>query len=726
MRGGFISKKAEAEFEKQRLELTVALATSQLEQARLNNEGNNSEIVSLRQEMRDNAPHAASGSLWSSDGFESMVALNQYVSSIMNKVAEYDATENRIALLRRLIDSPYFARVDFKFSGGDALEKIYIGRSSLKDDATNSMCVYDWRSPIAGLFYRFSGGPAFYEAPAGRITGELGLKRQYEISGGLLEYFFDADVQIIDEFLRKLLAQNASVKMKTIVETIQKEQDIVIRDMENDLMMVQGVAGSGKTSIALHRAAYLMYQGLSAKLAANDIVIVSPNALFARYISQVLPELGEDNVVSLVFEDLLATILPNKRIQSRNRFLETLLTGPRYNNIMKASLEFKTSQQFIEILNRFIDDLPSRWIEFGDVYYGSRLIAGKEGLKNKILGGRKDIPLGLRLKLLADSVLEDVRDVHKVQGNKQEYARVKKEVKEFAELDVEYLYRKLLEDEEYFYSLAGGLDLPERVEDILIFARKNLSCKALCYDDAAVLAFLRLKLNRYDEYKNIRQVVIDEAQDYYPLHYEICKLLFAGAKYTILGDIDQTLEKREDISLYERIGDILNKKKSALVIMDKSFRCTNEILAFASKFISQNVEIRSFNRQGSEPKIHVAVDRQTFCEMIISETKACLTAGYQSVGLICRSEKNALSLYECLKNSIGIHLVGTESAGDLQGVFVIPVYMSKGLEFDAVLLCDADSENYRSEDDKKLLYISCTRALHRLNLFCQGEASPLL
>ena len=190
-----------------------------------------------------------------------------------------------------MIKSPYFARIDFKFDDEDEFEKIYIGRSSLRKNSYQEMYVYDWRSPIASVFYRFMTGEAFYDAPCGRVTGELNLKRQYEIKNGTLEYFFDSDVQIVDEFLRQLLSQNTTAKMKAIVETIQHEQDVVIRDMENDLLMVQGVAGSGKTSIALHRAAYLMYQGLQTKLSANNIMIISPNSIFEQYISNVLPEL---------------------------------------------------------------------------------------------------------------------------------------------------------------------------------------------------------------------------------------------------------------------------------------------------------------------------------------------------------------------------------------------------------------------------------------------------
>ena len=212
------------------------------------------------------------------------------------------------------------------------------------------MYVYDWRSPIASVFYRFMTGEAFYDAPCGRVAGELNLKRQYEIKKRNTGIFFLIQMfRLLMNFLRQLLSQNTTAKMKAIVETIQHEQDVVIRDMENDLLMVQGVAGSGKTSIALHRAAYLMYQGLQTKLSANNIMIISPNSIFEQYISNVLPELGEDNVISSVFEDILSELLNGRKIQSRNDFLENLIVNSKYKEISRNSIEFKTSSFFREI-----------------------------------------------------------------------------------------------------------------------------------------------------------------------------------------------------------------------------------------------------------------------------------------------------------------------------------------------------------------------------------------
>ncbi len=711
---------SELDYENKRLEETISLANKQLNQARQRNEENKSAIITAKKELRENTEHSISG-LWSSDGFEALVELNQYVNPVTEKISDYESVNNKIIRLENLIKSPYFARIDFKYEDEDLPEQIYIGRYSLKKDNSYESDVYDWRSPIASVFYRFATGQVYYDAPAGRINGEVHLKRQYEISNGDLEYYFDTDVQIVDEFLRKLLSQNTSSKMKTIVESIQKEQDIVIRDMENDLMMVQGVAGSGKTSIALHRAAYLMYQGQASKLSANNIIIISPNTLFEQYISNVIPELGEDNIVSVVFEEMLESILKHNQIRSRNQFLENLITSTGYRDIIKSSIEFKTSPMFMGILNRLINDIPHQWIEYEDVYYSGQCIVTKEVLKERLIGNN-ETPLGIRIKQLEDFIEDLIYELKKIRIKNS----IIKDIIKFVELDAINLYKKVMNDKDYFYELAKGFELPGCIEDILIYTQENLESNLLHYDDAIVASYLNIKIYGTHDYRHIKQVVIDEAQDYYPLQYEIFKLLFGNAKYTILGDMNQTLEKLEDLSLYEQIKKILNKKKSTLAIMDKSFRCTNEILMYSSKFIEQSLEIKSFNRKGDEPKINLASDQESLNDMMIQEVKDCLEKGYQSIGLICKTEKNSISLFEFLKNKVDVQLIRNDSTADLQGVFIIPVYMSKGLEFDAVLICDADTVNYHTEDDKKLLYIASTRALHKLSLFCKGEANPLL
>lgn len=718
------NNQTEKAFEEKRLAQTISLAEEQLKQAKEAADKKKSEIIEAKKDVRENTEHGIT-SLYTSDGFEALVELSQYINPVTDKIIDYEEEEHKILLLEKMIKSPYFARIDFKFDDEDEFEKIYIGRSSLRKNSYQEMYVYDWRSPIASVFYRFMTGEAFYDAPCGRVTGELNLKRQYEIKNGILEYFFDSDVQIVDEFLRQLLSQNTTAKMKAIVETIQHEQDVVIRDMENDLLMVQGVAGSGKTSIALHRAAYLMYQGLQTKLSANNIMIISPNSIFEQYISNVLPELGEDNVISSVFEDILSELLNGRKIQSRNDFLENLIVNSKYKEISRNSIEFKTSSFFREILDQFLIDIPRQWIEFEDVYYEGKCVVSGQILKDKILG-RSETPLGIKLEQLEDYILEQIFGTGKGRGHKEEKNLIKQEIQKFIKIDIVELYKILFSNEAYFYSLLQNSNPSQNIKNIWKYTKENLEADSLYYDDAIAIAYLYLKIYGTNKYKNIKQVVIDEAQDYYPLQYEIFNLLFSNAKFTILGDMKQTLAKKEDISFYEQIQKILNKKKSSLIMLDKSFRCTNEILNFSLKFIEQSSQIKSFNRNGDSPKVYIADNSEIFIDEIVKEIKLCQEKGFQSICLICKTEKNSTYLFNKIKHKLDIQLIKNGSVSDLQGVFILPVYMSKGLEFDTVLICDADSQNYHDEDDKNLLYVACTRALHKLSLFCENEVSPLI
>lgn len=718
------NNQTEKAFEEKRLAQTISLAEEQLKQAKEAADKKKSEIIEAKKDVRENTEHGIT-SLYTSDGFEALVELSQYINPVTDKIIDYEEEEHKILLLEKMIKSPYFARIDFKFDDEDEFEKIYIGRSSLRKNSYQEMYVYDWRSPIASVFYRFMTGEAFYDAPCGRVTGELNLKRQYEIKNGILEYFFDSDVQIVDEFLRQLLSQNTTTKMKAIVETIQHEQDVVIRDMENDLLMVQGVAGSGKTSIALHRAAYLMYQGLQTKLSANNIMIISPNSIFEQYISNVLPELGEDNVISSVFEDILSELLNGRKIQSRNDFLENLIVNSKYKEISRNSIEFKTSSFFREILDQFLIDIPRQWIEFEDVYYEGKCVVSGQILKDKILG-RPETPLGIKLEQLEDYILEQIFGTGKGRGHKEEKNLIKQEIQKFIKIDIVELYKILFSNEAYFYSLLQNSNPSQNIKNIWKYTKENLEADSLYYDDAIAIAYLYLKIYGTNKYKNIKQVVIDEAQDYYPLQYEIFNLLFSNAKFTILGDMKQTLAKKEDISFYEQIQKILNKKKSSLIMLDKSFRCTNEILNFSLKFIEQSSQIKSFNRNGDSPKVYIADNSEIFIDEIVKEIKLCQEKGFQSICLICKTEKNSTYLFNKIKHKLDIQLIKNGSVSDLQGVFILPVYMSKGLEFDTVLICDADSQNYHDEDDKNLLYVACTRALHKLSLFCENEVSPLI
>ena len=649
----------------QHLNKTIKIIEEQLEKAHARVLAIEKDIKETRKDLRENSDHSI-GNLWGSEAFEALAELSQFTNELNDKITDGEETTVLIHRLENMLTSPYFARIDFRFDDEDAVERVYIGKTALKEDVTATRYIYDWRSPIASVFYRFMLGRAFYEAPAGRIAGEVELKRQYEIKDGVLEYFFDSDVQVVDEFLRKALSGNTSPQMKTIVETIQKEQDIVIRDMENELMMVQGVAGSGKTSIALHRAAYLMYQGLTESLAPEDILIISPNSLFEQYIANVLPELGEENADSATWEEMTARILKRKSFQSRESFIESIIVHNRYSHTIKSSMEFKNSSVFCTILDRVIADLREN---------------------QKILKQR----------------------AHKT-----------------AAKDIQNLYMRLLMDRRYFDKMSAGLILPENLSKILAWTNDNLLSNKLYYDDTTPLMYLSIMLNGESSYIDIKQVVIDEAQDYYPLHFEVFKLLFPRAKLTVLGDINQTLEKHESMSLYKQVGDIFNKKLSNLVVLDKSFRCTSEILNFSSQFLERKTKIESFNRNGQKPEIFTPSNEKGYVDSIIKKVEECQASGYASIGLICKTKNKAKALYALLKDKLDIKLIDGLSNDEAQGMFIIPVYMSKGLEFDAVLICDADSKTYCHEDDKNLLYIASTRALHQLDVFCLGESSSFI
>ncbi len=740
----------ELQLENRYLEQVTAFAQKRLSEVVAENQEYKSATSLAYQEMQEYAQNNPQN-LRFGDDFEDLAELTQYAQLVAEQGDAQKNTEHTIRELEDLMNSPYFARIDFLFDGDKTAEKIYIGRAMLMDKDTLDVLVYDWRTPVCSVFYRFGVGPASYEAPQGTITGNMELKRQYEIRRGKLLYFFDSDVQIVDKFLRNLLSQNASPVMKTIVETIQKDQDIVIRDIQSDVMMVQGTAGSGKTSIALHRIAYLMYQGLEGRLSANDILILSPNAVFEEYIAHVLPDLGESNVKTMLLEDIFRGIL-HLQMQSRGQYLEQLLScqDEHVASVLKSSAAFKGSMAFAKMLDRLVLDLPKNWIDFVDIDYDGQCIAEREVSKSVLCNPKKIAPLGIRLQYLEHEILEKV--------HKQRFLRIKKleefvsgypqhvvdaeafvrmlsiresavllrQIRAFTEIDCKAVYQRLFYDKSRFYRLAQGIDLPDDIEEIRRFTLEHLQEDRLWYEDAAALAYLHIQIHSYESFAHIRQLVLDEAQDEHPLHFAIMRALFPKARYTILGDVNQAIGKQADASLFETFSGILDRKKTLFATLEKSFRCTMEIWQFSARFLNPDTLGECFSRNGEEPQIHIAPDTQAMDEMLISEVAACVELGYQSIGLICKTERDAIALHEQLKERLDVRLIKNGSMTSLRGTMIMPVYLAKGLEFDAVLVCDVDGIHYHTEDDKKLLYIASTRALHRLNLFGVNEASPLL
>ncbi len=667
--------------------------------------------------------------LWAAHRFEDLVHLSQEFQNAAEEEKDHASTVQLILALEKMLRRPYFARIDLSFEEDEPAERIYIGRQSLWDDEKENLLVYDWRSPIASVFYRYGTGPADYTAPAGKISCRMLLKRQFEIQQGQMIGYFDADTVIQDSFLRRMLAQNASSKMKAIVETIQKDQDVAIRDEKHELLMVQGAAGSGKTSIAMHRVAYLMYEGLKNPLKAHNILILSPNTVFEKYISGVLPELGQSSVATSTLEQILEEKI-GCPVQSRMERWEELCASDENATRRREALAFKSSPAFIALMDRLADDLP-RSLPVQDLSYAGRIIASREEIARQLSSRSSKFPLSVRMRRLEDALwqrvhalrpsrLDELRMMAFRMGRGEEFARgcsiwecgvLAKSIHAVTRLQYRELYCQCMNDPAYLKKLGRGLPLPEELS--------LLRCDPdgqMPLEDASAVAYLQMKLTFGEAAGEIRQVVVDEAQDYSPMDYAVLNRMYPKARFTVVGDIHQRLDGPADRSMYDTISMLLAKKESVLLTLNKSFRCTKEILDFSRQFLP-DVSIESLNRSGSRPGIY----RE---ELLGEEIAACRRMGYESIALIAKTARDAEKWLEKLNPAWKVRMMGRHAQpGD---VFLVPLALSKGLEFDAVLLLDCDPAHYGKQEDKGLLYIACTRALHRLSLFYGSELTPLI
>lgn len=699
------------------------------------------DVITSGKEMWEESVHF-------SDDLDRIQEMNHYLSAVNSNSDIYMNSRKKIENYIKLLDSPYFGRFDFTEEGFDDVEKIYVGLHNLMDPETNDIYIYDWRAPISSIFYRSELGKCSYNSPSKIIFGDISLKRQYKIKNSKLKFFFDSSIRINDDILQEVLSHNSSSKMKNIVQTIQKEQDIIIRDIENELLIVQGVAGSGKTSIALHRIAFLLYEGLSSKLGTNNIIIISPNSIFSKYISDVLPELGEDNVEEITFNDILLKHLKDRfLIESRESQLETLIktNSLNINSIKLQNIRFKGSMTFLIILDRLIDYCERKIIDFKDVYYDGSIIESRQQLRNFFLINKINMPISKRLKRIENMILNKIHPLRKQRLEKLEKVVEKldnhrleiksfgrllafKETKtfinylhSFTELDYLNLYKMLFNKNELLLKLSKNLELPENISEIVSETNRQLNNGFISYEDSAALLYIKLKLEGIEDFSQIKQVVIDEAQDYYPLQYEIFKLLFNNAKYTILGDFNQTLEKAGFSTLYNDIEKILNKKKSVKLFLKKSYRSSSEINAFTQKLLSNESEHISFDRHEAEPKVIKADNIDLLNKMIALDIDSYYKNGYESIAIICKTLEEAKSVYQELNLLTDVKLFNNNDINAKKSALIIPSYMAKGLEFDVVIVYDASTKNYNNDFDKRLLYIACTRPLHQLAIYYTGE-----
>lgn len=726
------------------LKQTIQLIKKELENQTHKLSYRKEKLMDLRKDMWENTVHFT-------NDFTKLSEMTQYLTEINNHTKSYINTWHQIKKYEKMIGSPYFGMLDFMEDGKRRSEKIYIGLGTVMDYTTYNIYVYDWRAPISSIYYQYELGEAAYNAPSGVITGKVLLKRQYKIQDSKLKYFFDCSVIINDEMLQDILGQNSSPKMRNIVETIQKEQDIIIRNTESDLLIVQGIAGSGKTSIALHRVAFLLYEGLNSRLSSNNVMILSPNNTFSNYISHVLPELGEENVKQETFDEIALSLLGDRfKLETREKQLEMMLLSQNHCDwtAKRQAIEFKGSREFVKLLNRFLWYYSHRLIEFEDICFDGMLIETKHLLKNSFLNANIALPIARQLQRLENIILDKIHPLQKKRLKKLEKIVAKTdghqlEIKSFSRLlsikmtkkfiarlhkitRVHYweLYKMLFSDKALFYKLSQGLELPDKIDDIISMTYRNIEEGHISHEDCAPLLYLKLKIEGGEFFPEIKQMVIDEAQDYYPIQYEIFRLLFKNAKYTILGDINQSIEKELDTSLYDEVLNILNKKKSTKLVLNKGYRSSYDINKFTQKILNIKRNFISFNRHGKKPIILREKDYNSINKAIIRNISNSKEQGYELIAIICKTQQEAEAVHSRLENLIKVQLITPENGEIKKGVTVISSYMAKGLEFDVVILYDVNSQKYKSPVDKKLLYIACTRALHQLIIYHTGKKVP--
>lgn len=621
--------------------------------------------------------------------------------SILNHFALGESVINKHKRLTKILAIPYFGRIDFlEKKENSKVMPIYIGIHTFYDPESRATLIHDWRAPVSSMFYDHELGEAGYRSPSGEIKGVISLKRQYRIRGGKMEFMIESALTVHDDILQKELSSNADDKMKNIVATIQREQSRIIRNEDIRTLIIQGVAGSGKTSIALHRIAYLLYT-FRDSISSKDILIISPNKVFSDYISNVLPELGEETVPETSMEQILSGVLEHKyKYQTYFGLVNELLEKPSSSLIDRIA--YKASFGFISELDKFILHIENTYFKAADVKLTKYITIPAPFIEEQYLRFNR-YPIRRRFDAMADYML----DMLKIQ-----YA-----------FTVTTAGRNLLK-KEIRLMFAGNNDI-QVYKDFFKWTNnpgmfKMRKGHTLEYSDLAPLAYLHLALEgNGNQPFRVKHLLIDEMQDYSPIQYKVIQKLFPCRK-TVLGDAGQSVNPYGSST-----AETIQKSLTASEIMKlcKSYRSTFEITDFAQK-IHPNAELEPVARHGEKPQIlqfGSAVEELSGIMGLISTYRK---SGYKSLGIICKTEQQARKMADMLKSYANdISFLSSQSSAFVQGIVITSAHMAKGLEFDEVIIPQTDERNYRSEIDKSMLYVAVTRAMHRLTLTFH-EARP--
>lgn len=605
--------------------------------------------------------------------------------------------------VKRLIEAPYFGRVDFHAESEAAQHACYIGVHNFFDPGSQEIRIHDWRAPVSSLFYDFESGTASFEAPSGTIHGEITGKRQYKIRGGHLEYMFESALNIGDDVLQRELSQSADDKMKNIVATIQREQNAVIRNETAHVLILQGVAGSGKTSIALHRVAFLLYR-FKDTLSSDNVLILSPNKVFGDYIADVLPELGEERIADIDFGRIAEKFLA--KVIDYETFSEQVVN--LLNHVDHAAgerMHYKATPEFVTHLDGWIAACADEFRPNGIVQKYTRLSA--EWVADTF-DTWPILPIFARLDRVANTAIQVLKNEVTDRGGKwsaADTASVRRQVRAmFPYKDALAIYRAF-----YHEPAHRGMFTP-------------LGRNKLEYADVFPLIYAMIQTDRQENYGHIRHLVVDEMQDYTPIQYAVLRNLFP-CKMTILGDSGQSVNPFSSSSL-STIHSIF--PGADVLELHKSYRSTSEITEFAQN-IRRNSDLVPIERHGLPPQVVACVDSNDQQSEILQLVHNHIHSDHRSLGIICKSAAQAQSLSQSLTESgVELTVLDYESTAFAGGIVVTSAHIAKGLEFDAVIVPDADDTNYANEMDKGMLYIACTRAMHELHLTHGGRLSRFL
>lgn len=595
----------------------------------------------------------------------------------------------------KLVDSPYFSRIDFRGDEDREEKTYYIGRFSYKRN--RKILIYDWRAPVSSMFYDCELGEAGYDAPIGHISGRLTRKRQFKIKNSRMEYALETSMQIQDDVLQKELSSTSDEKMKTIIATLQKEQNQIIRNEKAGTIVLQGVAGSGKTSIALHRVAYLLYR-FKKKLTARNVIIISPNKVFGDYIANVLPELGEDPIYEMSLWDIADVQLTG--------VIDCLPDRDPLEISDEAWCErerFKSTFAFTEMLEEYLDNAAEELFVPTDFVYG-RFTESAEWIQGRFRAYKR-YPWLERIEQITDDLCDRFIDRNIRQEVPPRRRAVYRAVRSMLKVkDTLDLYKS-------FYQKIGKPEL-------LHMPNKH----TLEWADAYPFLYAHARFAGLQKNYLIKHVVIDEMQDYTPIQYKVLNLLFQCNK-TILGDFGQSVNPNH-LNTLEDMCKLYGE--DTLVELNKSYRSSYEIIQFARR-ISHVAKLEPVERHGPEPLLLSCQDEEDQLEKVKKLIQEFQESDSNTLGIILKSNADAQKFYELLQNGMDeLHLLTPESDKYLGGITVSSIQMSKGLEFDEVLIPYANSSTYHTASDRNLLYIACTRAMHRLSLLFEGGLTRLV